>query len=86
MALSRTEIKEKLIEIMNYAVGDTEVDLNGLDESADLVSDIGLNSVGVLYIVVAIEEVFNIEFENVGFSDFKTIGDVIDYIEEKLNA
>lgn len=85
MALSRTEIKEKLIEIMNYAVGDTEVDLNGLDESADLVSDIGLNSVGVLYIVVAIEEVFNIEFENVGFSDFKSIGEVIDYIQEKMD-
>ena len=85
MALSRTEIKEKLIEIMNYAVGDTEVDLNDLDESADLVSDIGLNSVGVLYIVVAIEEVFNIEFENVGFSDFKSIGEVIDYIQEKMD-
>lgn len=70
---------------MNYAVGDTEVDLNGLDESADLVSDIGLNSVGVLYIVVAIEEVFNIEFENVGFSDFKSIGEVIDYIQEKMD-
>ena len=38
---------------------------------------------GVLYIVIAIEEFFGIEFENVGFGDFATIGDVVDYIEQK---
>jgi acyl carrier protein len=57
-----------------------------LDEASSLVTDLGLNSVGILYIVIAIEEEFSIEFENVGFSDFKTVGDVVDYIEEKVNA
>ena len=56
-----------------------------LDESSNLVTDLGLNSVGVLYVVIAIEEFFGIEFENVGFGDFKTIGDVIDYIEQQLD-
>jgi acyl carrier protein len=40
--------------------------------------------VGVLYVVIAIEEFFNIQFNDVGFADFKTIGDVIDYIEKEL--
>jgi acyl carrier protein len=62
------------------------VDLDSLDEASSLVTDLGLNSVGILYIVIAIEEEFSIEFENVGFSDFKTVGDVVDYIEEKVNA
>ena len=56
-----------------------------LDESSNLVTDLGLNSVGVLYVVIAIEEFFGIEFENVGFGDFKTSGDVIDYIEQQIN-
>ena len=84
MALSRTEIKEKLSDIMDLVMRDAPIDTASLDESSELVSDLGLNSVGVLYIVIAIEEFFDIEFENVGFGDFKTIGDVIDYIEEKL--
>ena len=86
MALSRNEIKEKLKGIMEYAIRDNSVDLDSLDEASSLVTDLGLNSVGILYIVIAIEEEFSIEFENVGFSDFKTVGDVVDYIEEKVNA
>ncbi len=58
-------------------------DFATLDEGSNLVNDLGLSSVGVLYIVIAIEEFFGIEFENVGFGDFATIGDVVDYIEQK---
>ena len=86
MALSRTEIKEKLAGIMEYAIRDNSIDLDSLSEASSLVTDLGLNSVGILYIVLAIEEEFSIEFENVGFSDFKTVGDVVDYIEDKVNA
>ena len=84
MALSRNEIKEKLTDIMKMVMRDRMPDVEGLSEDAELVTDLGLNSVGVLYVVIAIEEFFGIEFENVGFGDFKTIGDVIDYIEQQL--
>ena len=85
MALSRNEIKEKLTDIMKMVMRDRAPDLDSLSEASNLVTDLGLNSVGVLYVVIAIEEFFGIEFENGGFSDFKTIGDVIDYIEQQLN-
>lgn len=65
-------------------MNDGQVDVTTLEEGSELVSDLGLNSVGVLYIVIAIEEFFNIEFDNVGFGDFRTLGDVIDYIEKKI--
>ena len=84
MAMSRTEIKEKLIDVMKLAAPSAELDLESLNEQSNLVSDIGLSSVGVLYIVIAIEEFFAIRFDDVGFADFNTIGDVIDYIERKL--
>ena len=70
---------------MKMVMRDRAPDLDSLSEASNLVTDLGLNSVGVLYVVIAIEEFFGIEFENVGFSDFKTIGDVIDYIEQQLN-
>ena len=51
-------------------------------EEDRLNEDLGLNSVGILYVVVAIEEFFDIQFQGVGFGDFKTVKDVIDYIEQ----
>ena len=83
MAMSRNEIKEKLVDVMKMAAPSADIDIDSLSEQSNLVSDIGLSSVGVLYIVIAIEEFFDIRFDNVGFADFKTIGDVIDYIEKK---
>ena len=71
---------------MKLAMPSSEADLSKLNESSHLVNDVGLSSVGVLYIVIAIEEFFNIRFDDVGFADFKTIGDVVDYIEKKVNA
>ena len=84
MAMSRIEIKEKLIDVMKMAAPNSPVDMASLSEESNLMTDVGLSSVGVLYVVIAIEEFFNIRFDNVGFGDFKTVGDVIDYIEKKL--
>ena len=68
---------------MKMATPSGDFDAEGLSEDSNLVSDLGLTSVGVLYIVIAIEEFFDIRFDDVGFADFKTIGDVINYIEKK---
>ena len=84
MAMSRSEIKEKLIDFMNMVAPAGDIDFASLSEGASLTNDIGLSSVGVLYVVIGIEEFFGIRFDNVGFADFKTIGDVIDYIEKKV--
>ena len=83
MAMSRTEITEKLADVMKLAMPASDLDLNSLCEDSNLLTDVGLTSVGILYVVIAIEEFFNIRFDDVGFADFKTIGDVIDYIEKK---
>ena len=84
MAMSRNEIKSKLADVIRLAMPGSAFDPMEKDESADLLTDVGLSSVGILYVVIAIEEFFGIRFDNVGFGDFKTVGDVLDYIEEKL--
>lgn len=81
--MTRAEIKEKLAEILLMAMPDASETIKNCTEESDLNTDLGLNSVGILYVVIAIEEFFSIVFENVNFGDFKTLGNVIDYIEQK---
>ena len=83
--MNRQEIFEKLKEIAELTVQDPSV-LDRMTEASDLNTDLGLSSVGMLYIVIAIEEMFNLRMEDVSFGDFKTVGDVVDYIENKRKA
>ena len=84
--MTRQEIKEKLEDIIVMAMPDAAEVVRGSTEESDLNTDLGLNSVGILYLVIAIEEFFSIVFENVNVGDFKTVGDVVDYIERKQAA
>ena len=84
MAMSRSEIFEKLNEVINMVMPALDVAETEITEDSNLVNDIGLSSVGILYVVIAIEEFFGIRFDDVGFADFETIKDVIDYIENKI--
>ena len=84
MAMSRNEIFEKLNEVINMVMPALDVAEIDISEDSNLVNDIGLSSVGILYVVIAIEEFFGIRFDDVGFADFETIKDVIDYIENKI--
>ena len=82
--LSRAEIFEKLKEILLFADSKNSDLIKNCDESTKLVTDLGFNSVSVLYMVIAIEESFGIVFDNVSMNDFDTIGDVVTYIEARL--
>lgn len=83
--MERSDISAKLKEILELAMGaNAKAILDKCDENSSLTDDLGLNSVGILYIVIGIEEFFSITFDNVSFGDFKTVKDVIDYIERKL--
>lgn len=82
--MQRSEIVEKLKDVLQMALGDKANDvLENCTEDSNLVTDLGLNSIGILYLVIAIEEFFAIQFDDVSFSDFQTVGDVVSYIEQK---
>ncbi len=85
MSMSRTEIIDKIKEILVYADpagADKYVDIK---EDADLRTEYGMTSVNMLYIVIAIEETFGIQFDNIGMNDVATLRDVVNYIEAKLS-
>ena len=80
--MNRNEIAEKLREIILFALPNKKEAIDKCTEDSNLRTDIGLNSVGLLYIVIALEEVFGVSFENLSFDNFNTVKDVIDYIEK----
>ncbi len=81
--MSRTEIFNKLKEVFAMITGETVENISFKEEDR-LLEDVGLNSVGILYLVVGVEEIFGVRFENVGIADFKTVGAVVDYLEAHI--
>ena len=85
MLMTKPEIIDKLKDILLVADGGNAEKINNADENTRLLEDLGFNSVNVLYLVIAIEEVFEIRFDDdTGVDSFSTVGDVADYIGGKL--
>ena len=82
--MSKAEIMEQLRDIFKLAVSDPQIDPENITLECTLTTDLGMTSMGLLYLVIAVEESFNIRFDDVGLADFTTVEDVINYIEGKL--
>ena len=82
--MTRSEIFEKLKEVLKNSI-DTEVDFDTITEDTRLIEDLGLNSVGIIFVVISIEEALSITFSDVGFNDFQNVKAVVDYIEKQVN-
>lgn len=78
--MDRKQIFDKLREILAFSFGDSPEILDRCTEDSNLVTDLGLNSVGMLFMVISIEEAFGVRFQNVNLGSFVTVRDVIDYI------
>lgn len=74
--MERHEILVGLKEILQLIK--PSLDLSAVNENSQLISDIGLDSLTILLLSLAIENKFNIKFE--GAVKFNTVGEVIDYI------
>jgi len=71
----------KLKEILERIMPDN--DYSNITEESDIKNDLGLNSIGFLYLVLGIEEEFNVEIHNINSDEFKKVKDVIDYLDKK---
>jgi len=82
--MERTEILEKLKLILRDIEGHDDKVIDKCSEEDSLQNDLGLNSIGMLYVMIRIEEEFEVSFENTHMDDFKTVGQVIDFIAEEI--
>lgn len=73
---------ERLIKVFN-AVFEDSVDISTIRPEASLREDIGINSIGLLYMAMAVEEEFGIKFSNEDFANIQTVADVVTCIEAK---
>lgn len=76
---------ERLIKVFNV-VFEGSVDVSALTPESSLREDVGINSIGLLYMAMAVEEEFGIKFNNEDFASILTVADVVACIESKVSA
>lgn len=79
--MSAQDIISKLKEVM----GDyTTIDLSKLNEDMSLKGDIGVDSFGTISMLCNIEETFDISIPDYECSNFLTVGDIVNYIQNEI--
>lgn len=71
---------ERLTEIIREQTGDNAIVIN---EDTVLLADLGMSSFDLINAVCLIEDEFDVEIPDRVIKDFKTVGDVMDYIERQ---
>lgn len=82
--LTRDVITERIYEIFE---GFDKVPQDfSIQDSSSLTKDLGLDSLDLVDIIMALEEEFSIEIPEKDVPNFKTVGDAIDYISNTPDA
>ena len=81
--MTDNEILQKLKDIFRTALPDKADIMESVDLDSDPRTQVGLNSIGMICMVIMIEETFSVQFDDVGFNDFVTVRDVVDYIRSR---
>ncbi len=71
---------EKLTELLVDELGCEESDVN---LEANIIEDLGADSLAVMQLVMALEDEYDIEVPEEDIATLKTVNDIIKYIESK---
>ncbi len=74
---------ERLKKIFDN-VFEGEIDSSRITESDTLSDGLGMNSIGMLYMAMGIEQEFGVKFTNSDLPELKTVGDIVRKVEEKI--
>ena len=72
------KVKELLVEELS-------VEADEITPAAELVNDLGINSLELADLVMLCEDRFGVSIDDDDAQKFVTVGDVADYLEEKTN-
>ena len=73
---------ERLVAVFERVFED-EVDSSAIRPESELIADLGLNSIAMLYMALELEKEFGIKFDNSDFEALRTVGDVLTKVEKK---
>lgn len=79
--MEREKIFDELKEILKLIK--PSIDMSNVNDESQLVRDVGLDSLTILLLSLAVENKFGFKFD--GNPKFTTVGEVIDYISSKTN-
>ena len=74
---------ERLVKVFNVVFED-DISSDVIKPDANLRDEVGVSSIGMLYMAVALEEEFEIKFTNEDLQNVATVADVVACIEGKL--
>ena len=60
-----------------------EVDREMLSDNTSFIDDLGADSIDLLELVLAFEDEFDVTFDEEDVKCIKTVGDIVEYIENK---
>ena len=77
MAVDRTKVIELIVEQL-------EADVKNISNDDSFMDDLGADSLDTVELIMAFEEEFDIEIPDEDAEKIRTVGDVIEYLEDKL--
>lgn len=77
--MAKEEIFEKLKDLVVDQLG---VDEDEVTLEANIQDDLGADSLDVVDLVMSVEEEFGVKIADEELEGIKTVGDIVDYIEE----
>ncbi|MBR2343050.1 MAG: acyl carrier protein [Clostridia bacterium] len=66
----------------NFLIEDLRISPEKITMEAELASDLGINSLELADLVYSCEEKFDITIDDEELHNFRTVGDVVKYLEE----
>lgn len=74
-------VLNKLKEIIANQFG---IDTDVISEETDIVADLGADSLDVVEMMMALEEEFGVTIEDEKIAELKTVGDVVECVENMI--
>ena len=71
-------------KIKDIIVEQLDVEEDAVTMEASITEDLGADSLDVVDLVMSIEESFDVEIPDVEVENIKTVGDIVKYIENKV--
>lgn len=69
-------------QVKNLLIDELQIEADDISMEAELVNDLGINSLELADLVLLCEERFHIEINDEEIHQFLTVGDVVHYLEK----